>query len=85
MISLESCCDWEYEHQYEIQIWWLIVMFEKMKERARQRQEEKEQKILEEKKKLVSLSEKELLAEILLELKRIESRIDEVETSLLIK
>ncbi len=60
-------------------------MFEKMKERARQRQEEKEQKILEEKKKLVSLSEKELLAEILLELKRIESRIDEVETSLLIK
>lgn len=52
-----------------------------MKERIRQQQEEREQRIREEKNKLLSLSEKELLIEILLELKRIEARIDDVETS----
>ena len=56
-------------------------MFEKMKERSRQRQEERERQIIEEKNKLLSLSEKELLIEILMELKRIEDRIDDVETS----
>lgn len=56
-------------------------MFERMKEKIRQRQEEREQQIREEKNRLLSLSEKELLVEILLELKRIEDRIDDVETS----
>ena len=57
-------------------------MFEKMRERARQRQEERELKIREEKNKLLSFSEKELLVEILLELKRINNRIDDVETTI---
>ena len=52
-----------------------------MKEKNRQRQEEREQRIREEKNRLLSLSEKELLVEILMELKRIEERIDDVETS----
>ncbi len=56
-------------------------MFERMKERSRQRQEEREQLIREEKNRLLSLSEKELLIEILLELKRVEDRIDDVERS----
>ncbi len=56
-------------------------MFEKMKERIRQQQEEREQQIREERNRLLSLSEKELLIEILLELKRIEDGIDDVETS----
>lgn len=56
-------------------------MFERMKEKIHQRQEEREQQIKEEKNRLLSLSEKKLLVEILLELKRIEDRIDDVETS----
>ena len=56
-------------------------MFERMKEKMRQRQEEREQQIREERNRLLTLSEKELLVEILLELKRIEDRIDDVETS----
>ena len=56
-------------------------MFERMKEKMRQRQEEREQQIREENNRLLALSEKELLVEILLELKRIEDRIDDVETS----
>ena len=53
-------------------------MFERMKEKMRQRQEEREQRIREEKNRLLALSEKELLVEILLELKRIEDRIDDI-------
>ena len=60
---------------------WGMLMFEIMKEKMRQRQEEREQQIREEKNRLLALSEKELLVEILLELKRIEDRIDDVETS----
>ena len=52
-----------------------------MKERRRQQIEERERQIIEEKNRLLSLSEKELLIEILMELKRIEDRIDDVETS----
>ena len=59
-------------------------MFESMKERKRQRQEEREQRIREEKNRLLSLSEKELLVEILFELKRIENGIDDVESSICI-
>lgn len=58
-----------------------MFMFEKMKEKILQRQEEREQKIREEKNRLLSLSEKELLVEILLELKHIEDRIDDVKRS----
>ena len=58
-----------------------MFMFERIKEKNRQRQEKREQKIREEKNRLFSLSEKELLVEIFLELKRIEDRIDDVETS----
>ena len=57
-------------------------MFESMKERKRQRQEEREQRIREEKNRLLSLSEKELLVEILFELKRIENGIDDGERSI---
>lgn len=57
-------------------------MFESMKERKRRQQEEREQQIREEKNKLLSLSEKELLVEILFELKRIENGIDDVERSI---
>ena len=57
-------------------------MFESMKERKRQRQEEREQRIREEKNRLLSLSEKELLVEILFELKRIKNGIDDVERSI---
>lgn len=57
-------------------------MFESMKERKRQRQEEREQRIREEKNRLLLLSEKELLVEILFELKRIENGIDDVERSI---
>lgn len=57
-------------------------MFESMKERKRQRQEEREQRIREEKNRLLSLSEKELLVEILFELKRIDKGIDDVESSI---
>ena len=58
-----------------------MFMFEKMKERKRQRQEEREQQIREEKNRLLSLSEKELLVEILMELKHVEDRIDNVARS----
>lgn len=52
-----------------------------MKERSRQRQEEREQRLQEEKNRLLSLSEKELLVEILMELKCIENKIDDVDFS----
>ncbi len=38
--------------------------------------------ICEEKDRLLSLSEKELLVEVLLELKRIEERIDDIDTTI---
>ena len=56
-------------------------MFERMKEKARQRQEERERQIREERNRLLAMSEKELLIEILLELKRVEDRIEDVERS----
>lgn len=56
-------------------------MFERMKEKARQRQEERERQIREERNRLLAMPEKELLVEILLELKRVEDRIDDVERS----
>ena len=57
-------------------------MFEKMKEKARQRQEERAQRIREEKIRLLALSEKELLVEILMELKNLEDRLGDVENTI---
>lgn len=59
-----------------------MFMFERMKEKNLRRQEERERQIKEEKNRLSSLSEKELLVEILMELKRIEDRIDDVDTTI---
>ena len=53
-------------------------MFERWKEKIRQQQEEREQQIREERNRLLSLSEKELLIEILLELRRIESSVNDI-------
>ena len=66
-------------------------MFDKIKENIRQKAEEREQRIREEKEKeeqrireekekLMELSEKELLVEILMKLRGINSRIDDVES-----
>ena len=57
------------------------LMFERMKEKARQLQEEQERRDREEKSRLMSLSEKELLVEILLALKDIEVRVNDVENA----
>ena len=54
-------------------------MFDRMKEKIRQKQEEQKQMIRNEKNRLLSLSEKELLIEILFELKYIENRLDNLE------
>lgn len=48
----------------------------------RQQQKKREQQIKEEKNRLLSLSEKELLIEILMELKQIEEKIDKVDNSI---
>ncbi|MBR5307118.1 MAG: hypothetical protein IKU47_09420 [Oscillospiraceae bacterium] len=50
-----------------------------MKEKIRQQQEEQEQMIKKEKNRLLTLSEKELLVEIFMELKQIENRLDYLE------
>lgn len=56
-------------------------MFERIKERNRQRQEEREQRLRAERNRLLALSEKEVLIEILVELRRIEDRLDDIETT----
>ena len=56
-------------------------MFEKITERNRQRHEERQKQIMEEKNRLLLLSEKELLVEIIIELKRLEDKIDDVKRS----
>lgn len=57
-------------------------MLDKLKERIRQKQEEREQRIRAEKDRLLSLSEKELLVEIIMELKRIENSVDDVSSTI---
>lgn len=57
-------------------------MFEKMKERRRQRQEEEERRRREERARLLAMSEKELMVEILMELRYLEDQIEDVETSI---
>ena len=57
-------------------------MFDRIEENIRKQQEEKEQQLIEEKNRLLSLSEKELLVELLLELKYIETKIDDVEKTI---
>ena len=56
-------------------------MFEKIKERNRHRHEEQKRQIMEVKNRLLLLSEKELLVEIIIELKRLEDKIDDVNIS----
>ena len=56
-------------------------MFENMVSKIQQRQEEKERKIREEKEKLLALSEKELLVEILYELRTVKDKIEVLETT----
>lgn len=58
-------------------------MFDKIKEKRRLEAEEKEQLMAEEKAHMLSMSEKELLIEILNELKRINKRIDDVESTII--
>lgn len=53
-------------------------MLNKTKEKIQQKSEEKAQQIREEKNRLLSMSEKELLVEIIMELKCIEDEIDDV-------
>lgn len=54
-------------------------MFEKIKEKARQKRVERERAIMEEKNRLLSLSEKELLVEIIMELRNVEDRLCDLE------
>ena len=63
---------------------WGIKMFEKMKEKKREREEERQRKLQEERNRLLAMSEKELLVEILLELRNIEDSIDNVNRSVIV-
>lgn len=54
-------------------------MFEKYKERNRQRAEELERQIRAEQEALCSMTEKELLVELLLEVKRLNNRLNDIE------
>ena len=60
-------------------------MLDKVKNKIREAQEMHEKEAEEEKHRLLSMSEKELLVEILYELRRIEKRIDSVESTIFIK
>ena len=59
-------------------------MFDKFKEKHRLAQEEREIKLKEEKTKLLSLSEKELLIEILYEMEEISNKLDSINSSIII-
>lgn len=57
-------------------------MFEKMREQAQQREEAYQRAMLAEQQQLMNCSEKELMVEILLELKKINSHLDDVENDI---
>lgn len=57
-------------------------MFEKLKERQRQARAQKEQELQEKKQRLLSLSEKELMVEILLELNCMNDQLENVENAI---
>ena len=56
-------------------------MFDRKKAKTRQSQEKQEQRDSEERNRLLSLSEKELLVEILMSLKDIDARLSDVENN----
>lgn len=57
-------------------------MFEKLKERQRQARIQREQELQEKKQRLLALSEKELMVEILLELNRMNDQLEDVENTI---
>lgn len=57
-------------------------MFEKLKERQRQARIQREQELQEKKQRLLALSEKELMVEILLELNRMNDQLESVENAI---
>lgn len=57
-------------------------MFEKLKERQRQARIQREQELQEKKQRLLALSEKELMVEILLELNRMNDQLKSVEDTI---
>ncbi len=57
-------------------------MFEKLKERQRQARIQREQELQEKKQRLLALSEKELMVEILLELNRMNDQLESVENTI---
>lgn len=57
-------------------------MFEKLKERQRQARAQREMELQEKKQRLLALSEKELMVEILLELNRMNDQLENVENTI---
>lgn len=59
-------------------------MFEKLKEKNRQKAEERERQLQARKQALLAMSEKELLVELLLEMERIGNRLDDIENKIVL-
>jgi len=59
-------------------------MFEKLKEKNRQKAEERERQLQARKQALLAMSEKELLVELLLEMERIGDRLDDIENKIVL-
>ena len=56
-------------------------MFEKIKEKIRQQEEAEEQQRKEEIEELLALSEKELLVELIFELRHLSEKLDDIENT----
>lgn len=59
-------------------------MFEKLKEKNRQKAEERERQLQARKQALLAMAEKELLVELLLEMERIGNRLDDIENKIVL-
>lgn len=59
-------------------------MFEKLKEKNRQKAEERERQLQARKQALLAMSEKKLLVELLLEMERIGDRLDDIENKIVL-
>lgn len=59
-------------------------MFEKLKEKNRQKAEERERQLQARKQALLAMAEKELLVELLLEVERIGDRLDDIENKIVL-
>lgn len=59
-------------------------MFEKLKEKNRQKAEERERQLQARKQALLAMAEKELLVELLLEMERIGDRLDDIENKIVL-